>query len=138
MAENKTKVTHASVEAHLAAIPDAARREDCETLVRLMSAITQCEPRMWGASIIGFDTCHYKYESGHEGDMAVASFASRKSDLTVYLAATGENQEELLTRLGRHKMGKSCLYIKKLQDVDMAVLEQLIANSVTEIKRRFG
>lgn len=138
MPENKTKVTEESVDAHLAAITDAARREDCRILVRLMSAITHSEPRMWGASIVGFDSYHYKYESGHEGDMAATGFASRKGDLTVYLAASGANQEELLARLGRHKMGKSCLYIKKLADVDIAVLEQLIVDSVAEVKRLLG
>ena len=138
MPENKTKATDASVEAYLTAIEDDGRRNDCKTIAALMSRITKAEPRLWGPSIVGFDSYHYKYPSGREGDAGVTGFSSRKGDISVYLAASGPNQERLLAQLGRHKMGKSCLYIRKLADVDIKVLERLIAESVAEVKRRYG
>ncbi len=137
MAENKTKVTDASVDAYLAAIENVEKRKDCETIAKLMSAITKCPARMWGPSIVGFDNIHYKYASGREGDMCATGFASRKGDIVVYLTAGGANQAALLARLGRHKMGKSCLHIRKLTDVDLKVLEQLIVESVAEVKRLY-
>jgi len=138
MAENKTKETDASVEEYLSAIEDDARRKDCETLVSLMSKITRSPPRMWGASIVGFGSYHYKYASGREGDACITGFSSRKGDISVYLTADGENLKPHLAKLGRHKMGKSCLYIRKLEDVDMKVLKQLVTESVAEVKRRYG
>lgn len=137
MAENKTKPTDASVEAYLSAIDSDERRDDCRAIAALMSTITKARPAMWGPSIIGFGTYHYKYASGREGDACVTGFSSRKGDISVYLAAGGAQQDQLLAQLGRHKMGKSCLYIRKLADVDMAVLERLIVESVAEIKRRY-
>lgn len=138
MAENKTKATQASVNDYLAAIPDEARRQDCETLAAMMSSLTGRSAKMWGSGIVGFDSVHYRYDSGREGDMPAAAFSSRKDSLVVYLAADGKNQEKLLARLGRHKMGKSCLYIRKLSDVDGSILEQLVADSVAELKRLYG
>ena len=138
MAENKTKATNASVEAYLSAIEDDERRKDCETITTLMSSITKTQAKLWGPSIVGFDTYHYKYESGREGDWAVTGFSPRKGDISIYLVASGSNQEQLLAQLGRHKMGKSCLYIRKLADVDMKILEQLIAGSVAEVRRRYA
>ena len=138
MAENKTQPTDASVAAYLAAIKDDERRKDCQAISALMTRITGCKPVMWGTGIVGFDSYHYKYASGREGDAAVTGFSSRKAEISVYLAASGPDQERLLTRLGRHKMGKCCLGIRKLVDVDMAVLELLVVNSVAEVKRRYG
>jgi len=138
VAENKTKPTDASVETYLSAIEDDGRRKDCEKIAALMSKSTRCPPRMWGTSIVGFDSYHYRYESGREGDACVTGLSSRKGDISVYLTAGSSNQEALLARLGRHKMGKACLYIRKLSDVDMGVLEQLIAGSVAEVKRLYG
>ncbi len=138
MAENKTRPTDANVDAYLSAIEDDARRKDCEAISALMAKITRCPPRMWGTGIVGFDSYHYKYVSGHEGDACVTGFASRKGDISVYLSASGAEQEALLARLGRHKMGKACLYIRRLSDVDMGVFEQLIAGSVVEVKQRYG
>jgi hypothetical protein len=138
MAKTKTKATGASVEAYLDAIKDEVRRKDCDFLVKLMKKITGQPPKMWGPSIVGFDSYHYRYESGHEGDACVAGFSSRKPDLTVYVLASGPGQEELLSRLGKHKMGKACLYIRRLSDVDTKVLERLISGSVAEVKRRYG
>jgi hypothetical protein len=138
MAENKTKATGASVQDYLAAIEPEAKRRDCEAIAALMARITKCEPKMWGPSIVGFDSVHYKYDSGREGDMSAAGFASRKNEIVVYLVADGANQAALLARLGRHKMGKCCLYIRRLDDLDQEVLAKLITESVTEVKRRYG
>lgn len=137
MAELKTKATGESVAGYLAKIDNDQRREDCEALVRLFKKITKQQPKMWGPSIIGFGKYHYKYDSGHEGDMCIAGFASRKSDLTVYLFPVFPEREPLLKKLGKHKMGKSCLYIRKLEDVDTGVLEKLIAGSIAEARRRY-
>ena len=138
MAENKTKATSASVDAYIAAIVDEARREDCRTLVKMMSKITQQAPRMWGTGIVGFGSYHYKYESGREGDSCLVGFASRKGDISVYLMCSGADQTTLLTHLGKHKMGKGCLYLRRLSDIDSKILEQLIAGSVSEVKLRYG
>ena len=138
MAKTKTKATNASVDAYLDAIKDETRRKDCDFLVKLMSKITGQTPTMWGLSIVGFGSYHYKYESGHEGDACVTGFSSRKPDLSVYLVASGPRQDELLSKLGKHKMGKACLYIRKLSDVDTKVLERLVSGSVAEVKRRYG
>lgn len=104
----------------------------------MMSRITGKPAVMWGPSIVGFDTYHYRYESGREGDMAVTGFSPRKTDISVYIDASTPEQAELLARLGRHKMGKACLSIRKLSDIDAAVLEKLITASVAETKRRYG
>jgi hypothetical protein len=138
MAENKTKPTKASVAAYLAAIVDPERRTDCEKLIRMMQKITQQTPRMWGPSIVGFGSYHYTYASGREGDACAAGFSSRKSDISVYLTADFPEQHALLGRLGRHKMGKACLSIRRLADVDLAVLEELIARSVAAVHQRYG
>ena len=138
MSGNKTTPTDANVSAFLAAIGDDQRREDCRTLLALMGRITGKPAVMWGPSIVGFDTYHYKYESGREGDWAVTGFSPRKGDISVYLTAASPGQDDLLARLGRHKMGKACLYIRRLADIDLAVLEQLITASVAEVRRRYG
>ena len=138
MAENKTKVTEASVESYLSAIEDEARRKDCEDLAKLMTRATKQPPKMWRTSIVGFGSYHYKYESGREGDSCLTGFSSRKGDISVYLVANFPGQEELLLKLGRHKMGKGCLYLRKLSDVDLKVLEKLIAGAVAARKSRYG
>jgi len=138
MAENKTKAREASVESYFSTIKDEARRKDCETLAKLMTRATKQPPKMWGTSIVGFGSYHYKYESGREGDSCLTGFSSRKGVISVYLVASFAGQEELLSKLGKHKMGKGCLYIRKLSDVDLKVLEQLVARSVAERKRRYG
>ena len=135
MAENKTKPTAVGVDDYLAAIADDARRNDCEQLARLMSRVTQHPPVMWGPSIVGFGSYHYKYESGREGDSCLVGFASRKSDISVYLSSEFPEREALLARLGKHKMAKACLSIRKLSDVDLAVLEQLVQGSVAQVQR---
>ena len=138
MAENKTKATEESVEDYLAAIEDGARRADCESLAKLMTKATKYPPKMWGTSIVGFGSYHYKYESGREGDSCLTGFSSRKGDISLYLVASFPGQEELLAKLGKHKMGKGCLYLRKLSDVDLAVLEKLVAGAVAERRSRHG
>lgn len=137
MAEAKTRPTRLSVRSYLDAIADEPRRRDCETVAAMMKKVTKCDPRMWGPSIVGFDTYHYKYESGREGDMCVVGFSSRKTDLVVYLVSGFDGAEDLLENLGSHKLGKSCLYIRRLSDVKLPVLERLVVRSVKETKRRY-
>lgn len=137
--EAKTKPTGASVASYLAAIEDDERRKDCKTLVALMKRVTSCPAKMWGESIVGFDRYHYRYDSGHEGDCCVVGFSSRKGDISVYLLAGYEDAEtrKLLAALGRHKTGKSCLYLRRLADVKLDVLERLVERSVVETRRRW-
>jgi Domain of unknown function (DU1801) len=138
MAEQKTRPTAASAQAYIDAITDAGRRRDCLDLAAMMGRITGEKPAMWGPSIVGFGSYHYTYDSGHEGDACVTGFSSRKDAISVYLVASGPDQEKLLARLGKHKMGKACLYIKRMSDIDPKVLEELIAGSVGEVRRRYG
>jgi hypothetical protein len=135
MAENKTKATAASVAGYIAAIADEARRTDCATLVKLMSKATKQQPKMWGPSIVGFGSYHYKYESGHEGDSCLTGFSSRKPDITLYLGASFPGRDALLPKLGKHKVGGGCLYVRRLSDVDPKVLERLVVGSVAARKR---
>lgn len=128
--ENKTVETDASVEAFLDAVPKESQREDSYRLVKMMREITGKEPKMWGPSIVGFGSMHYKYASGREGDMPLAAFSPRKASTTVYVTSGFDGYEELLGRLGKHTSSKACLYIKKLDDVDEAVLRRIIAESM--------
>jgi hypothetical protein len=134
---SKTTETDASVDDYLAAIDDEVRRDDCRVLARLMSGVTRQPPRMWGTGIVGFGSYHYRYESGREGDAPLTGFAARKGDISVYLVTGFEGREALLARLGRHKTGKACLYVRRLSDVDMQVLEQLVAGSVEQMRKRY-
>jgi hypothetical protein len=138
MAENKTRATKASVSDYIAAIGDVARRQDCQALATLMTRATKHKPKMWGTGIVGFGNYHYKYESGREGDSCLTGFSSRKSDISVYLVASFPGHDELLSKLGKHKMAKACLSIRRLGDVDLAVLEQLVVGSVAEKTRLHG
>ena len=138
MSENKTRPTELSVEAYLAAIEDEARREDCRALVTLMSKATKQPAKMWGSSIVGFGSYHYRYESGREGDSCVAGFASRKGDISLYLMTDPERRDELLAALGKHKAGKGCIYVRRMADIDEKVLAKLVSGSVAEALRRYG
>src|SRR5580658_6856069 len=129
MAENKTKLTGLSVAAFIDAITDPARRADAKALVKLMQSATGEKPKMWGTSIIGFGRYHYKYDSGREGDMPVAGFSPRKAATVLYITTGFSGSESLLAKLGKHTSTGSCLYIKKLADVDQKVLEALVAKS---------
>jgi hypothetical protein len=135
MSDMKTRPTEQSVDGFLEQIADERQRDDSRAVARIMGEITGAEPRMWGESIVGFGSYHYRYASGREGDWPLAGFSPRKQSLTLYLSYGLEQQGELLQRLGKHKIGKSCLYIKRLSDVDEAVLRELIRQSVDELAR---
>ena len=133
MAEPKTKATKASATKFLNAITDQTRRDDCFEVLEMMRDVTKEEPAMWGSSIVGFGRYRLKYENGRESDWPIAAFSPRKGDLTLYIAPDVLVAPEFMERLGKYKTGKSCLYIKKLADVDPKVLKQLIAKSVKEV-----
>ena len=137
MAEIKTRPTEVSVDSFIAAVEDPTRAEDARTVAAMMERITGHEPRMWGPSIIGFGSYHYKYDSGHEGTMCRLGFSPRKGQLVLYVLTGAEGEAELLARLGKHKTGKACLYINKLADVDMDVLEALTARAWEWMNRRY-
>jgi hypothetical protein len=137
MAKNKTVETENSVADFLTTISDAKRREDCSIIIDLLSELSGFEPKMWGISIVGFGIYNYKYESGHAGNAPLAGLASRKNGLTVYLASNFEEKEALLSQLGKHKSSKSCLYIQKLEDIDIGILEQLVQKSIERIKELY-
>lgn len=130
MAEAKTKPTKDSVKDFLGKVADEKRRQDCRVILDLMSDVTQAKPEMWGPSIIGFGRYRYKYESGREGESMITGFSPRKSDLTLYIMGGFEALPDLMKRLGKHRTGKACLYIKRLDDVDLSVLRELVAKSV--------
>lgn len=134
MAENKTKATDASVADYLAAIGDDGRRQDCEALAALMSRVTQEPAKMWGPAIVGFGSYHYRYESGREGDICVVGFSARKGDISVYGLDCSATNGALVEKLGKHKLGKSCLYVRRLADIDLKVLEQLVLAAVAARK----
>jgi len=137
MAELKTKQTDLSVDSYIEAIADEGRRSDCRSLIDLMAKATKEPPKMWGPGIVGFGTYHYKYASGHEGDMCLTGFASRKQDLTLYVMSGLADREALLAKLGKHRTGKACLYVKQLSDIDLEVLERVVELSIEDMKRRY-
>ena len=137
MSELKTKPTKVSAASHIAGITNEEQRNDARTLVALMRRVTKQEPIMWGPSIVGCGRYHYKYASGHEGDSALAGFAVRGNELVVYIAPGFEGRDVLLAQLGKHKTGKVCVYIRRLANIDLKVLETLVARSVADMKRRY-
>lgn len=137
MAELKTRPTAASVDGLLEGIADDRKREDCRALAGIMRQITGEEPKLWGASIVGFGNYHYVYESGREGDWFLTGFAPRKQDLTLYIMPGFEKYPDLMKKLGRYRTGRSCLYIKSLEDVDQTVLKELIKRSVKDMIRAY-
>ncbi len=134
MTELKTKPNAKSAAAFVRGIKDERRRKDCTTVLKLMQRVTKARPRMWGPSVVGFGDYHYKYESGREGNWFLAGFSPRKQDLTLYVMAGVRRYPELLRKLGKHKTGVACLYIKTLDDVDLRVLEELVRESVRWVK----
>jgi hypothetical protein len=130
MPDNKTKPTSLSVAAFIETITDPARRADAKTLTKIMQSATREKPQMWGPSIIGFGTHHYKYESGREGDMPLIAFSPRKAATVLYNMIASADSKALLPELGKHTTGKGCLYIKKLSDVDQEVLKAMVAESL--------
>ena len=137
MAETKTKPTEVGVESFIDAVENPTRREDARTVCAMMERITGEEPRMWGPSIIGFGRYHYRYDSGHEGIACRLGFSPRKAQLVLYVLTETEGEAELLASLGKHKIGKCCLYINKLADVDMGVLEALTRRAWDRMNRRY-
>jgi hypothetical protein len=137
MAENKTRPTKASVTAFVNAIEDAERRADVRKVAAMMRKATGKRAKMWGPSIVGYGTYHYKYASGREGDFMITGFSPRKQALTVYILAGFSKFDGLMKKLGRYQTGKSCLYIKRLSDVDEKVLERLINDSVRYMRKNY-
>jgi hypothetical protein len=135
VSDAKTRPTDQSVDQFLESLPDERQRQDSRAVVALMREVTGAEPRMWGESIVGFGVYRYRYASGREGDWLVTGFSPRKQNLTLYLSYGFEQHAELLARLGKHKLGKACLYLKRLDDVDQAALRELIERSVDEVRR---
>ena len=137
MATQKTLPTAQTVDDFIDTIADENVRNDCRYIRELLESITKEKATMWGPSIIGFGKYHYKYESGHEGDAPLAAFAPRKDSLVIYMSTEFEKRETLLSQLGKHKSSKSCLYVKKLSDIDLKVLEKIVVNSMKFTKKLY-
>lgn len=137
MAELKTTPNEGDVMAFLETVDDEKKRQDALAILALMEEVTGEPPKMWGSGIVGFGNYHYKYDSGREGDWFVTGFSPRKQNLTLYIMAGFSRYEELMARLGRFKTGKSCLYIKRLEDVDRSVLKELVEESCRHMKEQY-
>ena len=135
MAELKTQPNDQDVDRFLNSIADAQQRQDCRAIVELMRDVTGAEPKMWGENIVGFGSYHYRYASGREGDWFLSGFSPRKQNLTLYLSYGFDQNSELMLHLGKHKVGKACLYIKRLDDIDRATLRELVRRSVEQVTR---
>lgn len=138
MAENQTRPTKLSVAAFLKKVPDTQKRADTAAIIQLMRAASKEEPVMWGLAIIGFGTCHYKYDSGREGDMPLIGLSPRKQSLVLYLSGLEDELQPELKKLGPHSTGKVCLYIKRLADIDIAALKRMIVKSVARMKKKYA
>lgn len=138
MAELKTKLNDADVKEFLNSVSDEEKRADSFRVLELMSEISGEEPKMWGSSIVGFGTYHYKYASGREGDWMRIGFSPRKQNLTLYIMNGFDRYEDLLSKLGKYKTGKSCLYVKRLSEIDESVLRELISESVKHFEKKYG
>lgn len=137
MTEQKTKPTEESVESFLNKVSYEGVRDDCFALTKLMKKVTGSPPKMWGPGIVGFGKYHYTYESGHEGDSCLTGFSPRKQNITLYIMPGFTRHTDLLKKLGKYKAGKGCLYIKKLGDVNVSVLESLVSQSVDFLKKKY-
>lgn len=138
MAENKTRPTDASVERYIASRASEQQRADCRELMAMLGRITRGSPRMWGPSIVGYGCYRYTYESGRKGEAPLLAFAIRGRELVLYVLVDTKKQQSLLRRLGKHRMGKVCLYFRQLADLDQSVLRRLVLGSVAEVRRRHG
>lgn len=138
MAELKTKKNDASVQQYLDAIDDSQRKSDCLKIHKLMQNVSGYEGSMWGDSMVGYGSYHYKYESGCEGDWFLVGFANRKKSISIYIMSGFSRYDDLLANLGKHKTGKSCLYINKLDDIDEEILKELIESSIKFIQQKYG
>ena len=133
---NKTKPTDASVDEYIASRANEQQAADCRELMAMLKSVTRQPAKMWGPSIVGYGAYRYTYESGRTGEAPLAGFAIRGRELVLYVLADGDEQKSLLSKLGKHKMGKVCLYFKQLADLDKSVLRQLVTNSVADVRRR--
>lgn len=138
MAEQKTKPTAQSVDTFLDKIPSEQTRDDCRVIMKIMKKVTGAQPKMWGPSIVGFGKYHYKYASGHEGDSCLAAFSPRKTAITVYVMLPESERAALTSKLGKHKASKACIYIKKLEDINVQALEEIIRSSMTFVQNTYG
>lgn len=136
MAEIKTKATEVDVEEFILKVENDVRRNDSFKVVEIFKSITDQEPKMWGPTIIGFGKYHYKYDSGHEGDMPIAAFSPRKDSLVFYFS-NFEGRDELMEKLGKHKEGKACVYVKKLDDINLSILEEITRASITDTNLKY-
>jgi len=137
MAQNKTTANELSVDEFLNAVADENRRSDCYAVLELMKDVSGEEPIMWGKSIVGFGSYHYVYDSGREGDMLLAGFSPRSKNLTLYIKAGFKKYDDLMSKLGKYKTGKSCLYVNKLDDIDLDVLRELVHHSIEHMKQKY-
>ena len=138
MAKNKTTETSKSVPSFIKAVKDETRRKDSHQIIEWMTALTGHEPKMWGPSIIGFGSYHYIYESGREGDMPLIAFSPRSTTLVFYFSGNFDKRDELLQQLGKHKTEKGCVYVKRLEDIDVAVLKKMMAGSIKHRKKLYA
>ena len=138
MAENKTKFTDASIEDYIASRANEQQRSDCLELMALFKKVTRHSPRMWGPSIVGYGSYRCTYKGGRTDEAPLAGFAIRGRELVIYLSVEGEKQRTLLSKLGKHRMTKCCLYFKQLADLDRSALEKLVVGSITEVRERYG
>jgi len=137
VAELKTKPTSVTARSFIKALTDEGRRADCEVLLALMKKLTGKKATMWGKAIVGFGSYHYRYKSGREGDWFVTGFSPRKRDLTIYIMPGFGNYPEIMARLGNYRLGKSCLYVKRLDDIDRGALGDLIQGSLVDMARMY-
>lgn len=137
MAENKTKVTEVDPAAFVAAVEHPTRKADAEVLLELMGKASGCPPKMWGPTIVGFGRYEYKYDTGREGEFLITGFSPRKSNLSIYILPGYDDIAEQLGRLGKHRIGKSCLYVNKLADIDLDVLTEIVTDSVARMRKSY-
>ncbi len=137
MAKNKTTSTSSSVDDFIHAIKDETKKKDCFDLIELIKKEIGLEPKMWGASIVGFDSYHYRYESGHEGDSPLVAFSPRAAAITLYLSGHFEKRDEYLEKLGKHKTDRGCIYIKTLDHINIEILKQMIINHIKHIRELY-
>ena len=137
MAQNKTSETKASVTDFINAVKNETKRNDSLQIIKMLKELTGKEPQMWGPSIVGFGSYHYVYESGREGDLPLVGFSPRANALTLYLSTQFEKRDEFLEKLGKHKTGKGCLYINKLEDIDLDILQKTIGSHINHIRKTY-
>jgi hypothetical protein len=138
VAKNKTTETKRNPVDFINTVEDDQKREDCLQIMKIFKSVTKQEPVMWGTAIVGFGSYHYKYDSGHEGDAPLAGFSPRSKEIVLYLSSVFDNRNDLLKKFGKHKTGKACIYIKKLEDVDTGVLKEMISESMKYMKKKYS